>query len=313
MSLTEKQIEQLCQRVDDLFADAPTRIRNVLRQGPYSRQHAEGRFACYLGQLLTHTEFEFKNKIPGSSKHTAAYVEEKLQGMGYKLGALSDFRDELVHAFSDTPDETDFAERLRALPITGSVDLSVLPRNDRKNADAKWMKSHLPQELSGVSDDLVSAALDDIRVQRKFSALVDFTAQVVRERLRRENGGPQYTQDQLDLLGKKAHEIFPGSAPLLKGNPKYGSERIEYFAQLVSYTPSELSQRYNIGAIAVSTQITRSGEGFRLGDLAEYKQELTEGFNASSGHLPPAEKDAAFAQLLVNISTGALNREGGPS
>lgn len=189
MGFTPEQIEQLCQKVDDLFADAPTRIKNVLRQGPYDRRHPEGRYAYYLGQLLTHTKYEFVNKIPHSSKKTAAYVEEKLQELGYKLGALSDFRTELVSTFPAKPDDADFAERLRALPITGRVDLTALPANDRKDADAEWMKKHLPGELSGVSNEFITAALGDIRVQRKFKAFVDFTAQVVRERMDRE-GGP---------------------------------------------------------------------------------------------------------------------------
>lgn len=180
MGFTEKQIEALCQDVDDVFAGAPTRVRNVLKQ--QSNGICETR---YLGQLLAHTEHDFVHKIPGSSKKTAAYIVETLQDRGYALGALAAHRDVLVDLFRGD----DFAAQLRRVEFKGVRDLSVLPRDVEKETDATWVKSHFPSYQQDIPEQFIAAALGDPRVERKFKAFIDFAIQVSHEKLNRE-GGP---------------------------------------------------------------------------------------------------------------------------
>lgn len=189
MSFTEKQIEELCQKVDDIFADAPTRVRNVLRY-PSDKPHL--REAYYLGQLLAHTEEDFLKKIPGSSKHTAAYVFRHLQERGYGLGALCEFKESLVERFDLAAGDEAFKETLRALPVYGYRDLSEVPfAHNLKiiSAKASWLRKQLPDGGVDFSNNFLDAVMTDPRVQAQIDALKDVAVGIVHEQLNRE-GGP---------------------------------------------------------------------------------------------------------------------------
>lgn len=186
MSFTETQIAELCQKSDDVFADAPTRIKNVLKYGTFD---FGARDMYYLGQLLAHTEQDFIQKIPGSSKKTAAYISQKLQERGYALGALAGFKQDLVISYAETPPVSEFGGRLRELPVKGPIDLSILPRATEKETDAAWVKAHFPSYQQDIPEQFIAAALGDPRVERKLKAFLDMTRQVAAEKLSRE-GGP---------------------------------------------------------------------------------------------------------------------------
>lgn len=189
MSFTESQIEELSKKVDDLFADAPLRIRTVLK---CNVSNSNMRQTYYLGQLLAHTEYDFLNRIPGSSKVTAGYVAEKLRSEGYALGALSAFKMELVDLAVAQHSDDAFKETLRGLPVMDDMDFSVLPEGASAPAATSatdWLRRQISQDVSGLSHSFLASVMVDPRVKAQIQALKDVALDVVREKLD-HSGGP---------------------------------------------------------------------------------------------------------------------------